>query len=401
MVSVHSVANLEMELKFDKEMDAILRRTGRGVLVGDSPPDKPKHIDADEIAAFVENVLPAKTRALYMEHFADCDRCRKILASTMLMAGDAAVPALAPVEAEDKDLAVAAIPWYRKLFRTPNLAIAMGALVLTFGGILGFIVLQNRQAEQNASVARVTENERPQGGPYVGDSATANTAASAANAVPYAANANTNTTLSAPVPGIVSATPGEPSANKPAAPASRPDLSISGGVPADAPATGGEVMLKEEERQPLAKGAAPPPPPKPATTDEMDVARAEKKTEPAKDDDEARFAAKRKQVEARSRDLPAGASKSGPARSGPMNTQQNQINTQNMIEMPVTRVVGGKTFNNRNGAWYDSAYRNQATMNFRRGSEEYKKLDSGLRNIADGVGGTVVLIWKGKAYRIQ
>ena len=69
--------------------------------------------------------------------------------------------------------------------------------------------------------------------------------------------------------------------------------------------------------------------------------------------------------------------------------------------MPVTRSVGGKTFNNRNGAWYDSAYKNQATMNFRRGTDEYKKLDSGLRNIADTIGGTVVLVWKGKAYRVQ
>ena len=64
-------------------------------------------------------------------------------------------------------------------------------------------------------------------------------------------------------------------------------------------------------------------------------------------------------------------------------------------------MVGGKTFNNRDGAWYDAAYNGQATADYRRGTAEYKKLDSGLRNVADTVGGTVVVVWKSKAYRIQ
>ena len=69
--------------------------------------------------------------------------------------------------------------------------------------------------------------------------------------------------------------------------------------------------------------------------------------------------------------------------------------------MPVTRLVGGKRFDNRNGVWYDSAYRGQATINLRRASDEYKKIDKGVRNIADTLGGTVVVVWKDKAYRIQ
>jgi hypothetical protein len=36
----------------------------------------------------------------------------------------------------------------------------------------------------------------------------------------------------------------------------------------------------------------------------------------------------------------------------------------------------------------------------RRGSHEFKKLDSGLRSIANELYGTVVIVWKGKAYRI-
>jgi hypothetical protein len=80
--------------------------------------------------------------------------------------------------------------------------------------------------------------------------------------------------------------------------------------------------------------------------------------------------------------------------------QSNQVNNK-AFEMPVTRKVGGRSFNNRNGAWYDTAYHGQSTINVRRGTEEFRKLDGGLRNIANTLGGVVVVIWKEKAYRIQ
>jgi len=63
--------------------------------------------------------------------------------------------------------------------------------------------------------------------------------------------------------------------------------------------------------------------------------------------------------------------------------------------------VGGRSFNNRDGAWYDTGYHGQSTINIGRGTEEFKKLDGGLRSIANNLGGVVVVVWKGKAYRIQ
>jgi hypothetical protein len=90
----------------------------------------------------------------------------------------------------------------------------------------------------------------------------------------------------------------------------------------------------------------------------------------------------------------------GPTRSGPMQKQSNQINT-NIYDMSVTRHVGGKTFANRNGAWYDTTYGGQSPIMIRRGSNDFKKLDGGLRNIADALYGRVIVVWKGKAYRIQ
>ena len=66
-----------------------------------------------------------------------------------------------------------------------------------------------------------------------------------------------------------------------------------------------------------------------------------------------------------------------------------------------TRSVGGKTFNNVGGIWFDSAVGKQKQKTVRRGTREYLKLDAGLRSIADNLGGTVVILWSGKAYRIQ
>ncbi|MFT3743961.1 MAG: hypothetical protein QM785_06655 [Pyrinomonadaceae bacterium] len=395
-----------MELEFDKEMDAILRRAraDRGVLVGDDPPEKTKHIDADSIAAFVENALPAKTRTLYMAHFADCDRCRRILSQSMLMFSEADVKAASVVSAPVVESV--AVPWYQKLFRTPNLAIAMGALLLVFGGFFAFSVIQKRQADQNASVAQVSDDERQKGGPFLNDES-ANKSAAAANTAPAMTNTAANA-AALPAPNAVPdplATPGEPSAEKRAMSPAKPSSVATAGESPDSGVVSRDEDKLAEESRPMTKGA-PPPPPAPTMLGGAPATERESKKEvddkKNKDDvSTADSTMMRKQAEPpRGRDLPPSPSKSGPVRSGPINTQTNQIQNQ-IFDMPVTRIVSGKTFRNSGGVWYDSTYKSQATLNYRRGAAEYKKLDSGLRNIADTIGGTVVLVWKGKAYRVQ
>ena len=332
-----------------------------------------------------------------MEHFADCDRCRRMLSQTMLLNSEADATAASPVLAP---VVVPAAPWYQKLFKTQNLALAMGALVLTFGGILGFLVLQNRNAD--VTVSQVTEPQPPRasGPSYSGDSANAATNTVANAAIPQTNSAAASAPLvanSAPSDAL----PGEADENKLNL-AGRVDSEKKGGFVPDSGVVGTDADKAKEVAKPgsLASTAQPPPPP---AAEVVGGARAENKDDAALKNETSREVtmAKRRQAESeRSRDAAPAPSKSGPVRSGPINTQSNQIQNQ-VFDMPVTRSVGGKTFNNRNGAWYDSAYKGQATNNFRRGTSEYKKLDGGLRNIADTLGGTVVLIWKDKAYRIQ
>ncbi len=73
----------------------------------------------------------------------------------------------------------------------------------------------------------------------------------------------------------------------------------------------------------------------------------------------------------------------------------------NALETSETTSVGGKTFKRANGVWTDSAYHGQSTKNISRGTNEYKKLDYGLRSIVENIGGTVIVVWKEKAYRVQ
>jgi hypothetical protein len=381
-----------MELEFDKEIDAILRRSGenRGVLVGDDPREKPTpHLDADIVAAFVENALPDKAKRLYMEHFADCGGCRKLLTQSILMDQTAAPSA---ADAAEIVPASAAVPWYIKLFRTPNLALAMGALVLTFSGVLGYLVLQRRDS-QNATVSQVADQQRPSD-PYSIDGAAANTANTSANANTAANTASAQ--INTPPPGIANSGAG-------------PSITLDGVASDNNFSVGAPEGAKPVERpaDPVTSAPAPPPPPPARVGEEvreepsnlrgvtLDMSKESK--------DEDAELAKRKVIgdDRARRDMPASPAKSGPSRAaGPVQMQSNQVNTQT-FEMTVSRKVGGRTFENKGGAWYDRKYAGQATINVRRGTDEFTRLDSGLRKIANELGGVVVVVWKNKAYRIQ
>jgi hypothetical protein len=145
-----------MEVDFDKEIDALLRkaRADGPVLVGDG-----RHMDADEIAAFAENAVPERSRGAYTLHLADCDRCRKILSNLALMNAVAAPSTELPGAIT---IAEREMPWYRKLFLFPNLAYVMGGLVLIFGGFLAVTVIR-QSGLSGAQVASVPTESRADG----------------------------------------------------------------------------------------------------------------------------------------------------------------------------------------------------------------------------------------------
>lgn len=378
-----------MELDFDKEMDALLRQTAKtDAFVTTNGAGTAAHIDADAISAFAENALPEKTRALYMTHLADCDRCRKILSNLIALNSEPWPPATSAIETPE--IAIAPVPWYRKLFAFPQLAYVMGALVLVFGGMIGFLVVQNR-LNKGPEITQVRDNEMPAAAPYKPDSSsTANSALPAANT---AANTNASVSLdnrlqtgqafdtntvsgySADGPGATGNKAGEESraASMSATEATPPvendllrtrDEAIS--QPRDPGALAREDQKKSEQKEApkaaeptatLANPAPPPPPPAKRAQQPLGGVPSVKDADREKGD--------------------ASGSSSG------------------------KRQLGGKSFSRSGGVWYDSAYNGRATTDVRRGTDQYRKLDPGLRNIADNLGGTVVIVWAGKAYRIQ
>jgi hypothetical protein len=67
-----------------------------------------------------------------------------------------------------------------------------------------------------------------------------------------------------------------------------------------------------------------------------------------------------------------------------------------------TRSVGGRKFKRQGNAWVDVKLKSSMSIiTISRGSDDFEKLDSGLRSIAQQFSGPVVVVWKGKAYRIQ
>jgi hypothetical protein len=373
-----------MELEFDKEMDALLRKARSGTAVAEA---KGEHLDADAVAAFAEGTVPTGVKALYTKHFADCDRCRKLLSqaalSSELPLEKAAVAAAAPWPPP--------LPWYRKLFRAPGLAVAMGVLVLAFGAGLIYLITQRTANAPNASIAE-TNTTAPAAAPYAGIE---DTSASAANATSNSV-ANMN---AARMPEIGMSNSAAAMTPNPSAAGTGSGLA-SGGTAANEPNITLDGVVAGADREEKPKASAPPPPATGAVAGKPEQP-AKTETDDRKDDKESsRVRAADEDRVARDSVSLSKKSVGGPLRgAGPVQSQTS--NNAQLFEMPVTRGVGGKKFRNSDGAWYDTAYRGQATINVRRGTDEYKKLDGGLRSIANELGGVVVVVWKDKAYRIQ
>jgi hypothetical protein len=70
-----------------------------------------------------------------------------------------------------------------------------------------------------------------------------------------------------------------------------------------------------------------------------------------------------------------------------------------------TRTVAGRRFRKERGIWTDTAYDSStATVNMARGSDQFKALvadEPEIKKIAEQLDGEVIVVWKGRAYRIR
>ena len=358
-----------MEVDFDKEIDALLRNAPNAGGSEAGLRSGTAHLFPDEIAAFAENALPDKARTLYIQHFAECERCRKILSNVISIQADeepADVPAAAPIPSADEHE-----PWYRGLFRLPQLAAALGALVLVFSGLLAFMLIQRADNQESSELSKVAEQEATGAVPVASErqELTFNSANMAANATRTSANTAGNTVLTLNS-NAATAAPTLPQKNE-----GGPDLLRSEPAARPAQDIAGEIETAEKSAAAEVKGRR----------------------------DEARVAMAAPGAGAAPATAAAQANEnSRPTIAGESDADKNISLAKRSAKPAVPeKRSGGKTFRQQNGVWFDTAYTGQQTLNYKRGTESYLRLDNTLRKTADAIGGTVVIIWNNRAYRIE
>ncbi|REJ77479.1 MAG: hypothetical protein DWQ47_13965 [Acidobacteria bacterium] len=359
----------------DIEIDGLLRRLAKQER--ESATSAEGHIDADEISVFAENALPEKAKTRVMSHLADCDRCRTILSNLIVLRREDRAE-----EPETQTGAAASIevPWYNKLFSIRNVAAAMGVLVLALGGF--FVITLISDLAGDGQFASLSDSNSA---PAAEDVAADPFGGEAANSNIAVAESNTSSPGSEAPLAESEARDGKNELGRVVSPAESPlpgDRQTErdeGGKDDDRMDDNVDARKKSEpaavaEQRPTAAGnrvASSPPPP---------VARRPERVTPKADASVAE-AAKQRANERADLDVTGVAAEEK--------------------ESTIRMRVENKDFERRNGVWYDSAYTGQRTTNVRRATAEYRSLESGLRKITDKLKGTVVVVWKSKAYRID
>lgn len=388
----------------NKEIDIVLRKLSRkqnGNLAADSNPGgtAEDHLDADELNAYAEQALPEALRARYTEHVADCGRCRSIV--TQLSLSSSAVVSRnvvdQPAPSRVKTLLTS---WFSPLvirYAIPAMAVIMVAAI-------AWIVV--RRPERSSDVALNSEARE------VAPVASPESAPVAEPTVEmtYALNAN--------------AIAKQKAENKPT---NAPREEESGTT------TATRAADESKENEPEAKRDEPPPPvAKPATAAGAVAAAPKPVSETHKNtpEDQKKLQSDLGRVQSSTQREDrsfARAQKSGASQPAKTPTAGSEADKQNesardqrreraaMAEArkkdegsddrAETRSVAGHSFKRRGSVWIDALYdSDRSTVNVSRGSDHYRSLvgdEPGLRTIAEQLSGEIIVVWKGRAYRIR
>ncbi len=372
-----------MKRETNNEMDLLLRRLGRSTANSSQDGD---HLDADELSSYAENALPAAARVRYTEHLAECASCRKLVTQLSSSAG---VVTVAETARGSEPSAIR--KFLAGLFSPMVLRYAVPALGLIVVAVIGLTVLRRNQAPE--SVAQLKEP-----------------AGVATPVQPEQAQS--------PAPGLVDGrgsigpdpTPQNRAAAKEWHSAPPPNASASGRVMADADQA---APTTKPEPQPVTNT---PPQPTPVTaTDEIkkrdepevpkqEVTRRagnelprERAAEPPKAQDRTVG-----EVSAARAPDPGASKTQGRGSIASLQRDDREVKDKKDAE---TRSVAGRRFRRDRGMWVDTAYdSSKSTFSLTRGSEQYRALvadEPAIKTIAEQLDGEIIVVWKGRAYRIQ
>ena len=384
-----------MKEETNNEMDLLLRRLGRrhDTSVSEANGDV-DHLDADELNAYAENVLPPAARARYTEHLAECGRCRELV--VQLSSSAAVVPAVATVKAPEPS---ALRKFLASLFSPLVLRYAVPALGLIVVAAIGFFVLRqdkNHEGEiaQTAEAPKpggvLTQEAQAQQSPnYAYDQAKPQTPAKPVGSAGSSGDqvAAAAAPKPAPSPATVNGTVVDSLAKKEAEPAEPVTANAPAAAPSkpEATAESREQQAKTEARDEAAQAKVSS---APAAGKNEEEARAKPKDRKAADVVSPRFSGLTA--------MPSSATGASKQRADEDNKDKD--NAEN-------RTVAGRHFRKRGGVWIDTAFNSShSATNLTRGSEQYRALiadEPAIKTIADQLDGEILVVWKGRPYHIQ
>jgi hypothetical protein len=442
---------------FDREIDSMLRRTARARAgargLGAARPVS--HLDADELAAFAEGALPLAARSNAVSHLADCAECREVAVNLTRAAGveaklEKSAAAAAPASSSAARESKPSRGWLAALLAPRALRYVAPALALCLVAAVSFVALRSKRAggllpkpessnaEMRAPITITQSGPQPSPDERASYGAPAN-----ANSAPAAQGENEAARAKAP-------------ADAPATRVQDKDLKAeapdgSDAAPVSQPAAADEAQplppppSKEGEKKEGEDSAAAPAELAKSTVENLPATKSGENTKtgppPAAANDElaANEQSQRQQRAAQPRNLepqsPDGGLRSNQSRSAANNAagggalagsarddresrrggavasrrgrsaedSQSEAERSNAVEE--SRSAAGHRFRREGGAWVDVNYKpSMASTGVRRGTDGYRALVADIPEIgrvAEQLGGEVVVVVKGRAYRIR
>jgi len=427
--------------------------------------DTETHLGVDELSAYAENALPAATRAHYVAHLADCEQCRRIVTGIAMAADVAgALEGNISTERTHEETPVTASGWRASLasfFNPRALRYAMPVLALLVTGTIIYMATQVRQqpttsvatrvANENAPRADATSNQSEVSTDMVDGESVAKmtevTPAAVSQATPQSSSegvSSQQSNESKKTEPFTRASEDSAAPDRAVVPGSSPNTSVP--QPAAAPevatlstaetrqtqSTGEEEAIRVERRDAAPSPTAAPPVKEAARAADKDEAREGKVEEVTVTGGNkvmnAPPAMRREQPGARRAELAAAAerqgkkteelkqSRSAAPKAGPddeasgASARSRRSGGRTMSDSVSestfeTRAVAGRRFRRQGAAWIDTAYQTSiALTNITRGSEQYRALvadEPELQRIVGQLGGEVIVLWKGRAYRFR
>jgi hypothetical protein len=412
----------------DTQMDVLLRRYANSAKGASASTE---HLDADELNAFTEGAVPAATRSRYVSHLADCDDCRTVVGQLAMAAGAGAVAQAPATESLPKR------SWWQSfsaLLSAPALRYAASAVVLLAVVGITFVVWRRSAQPRNSSLIARTEPSAAQAGAVSSPQAGS---VSQAVSEPTVHDAQTRVQ---PTPGASYDKAGESPALDAPAPKAAKDA-----AEAESTIIASDRAMKTPARAESTPSYAPPPPADNYRVDSRQREQTQQQVQqqpniaanvqhggPRRNENE-----KYKGLDDRARTVDlaksrdedstrAGANQSTTTdNKQERNTVQARAGTAGITALPSSppkeiseearksdktgraqsdeiTSVGGRKFRRQGNVWVDLKFKSSMSLTtVSRGSGDFGALDSKVRSIAQQLGGEVIVVWKGKAYRIR